>query len=78
MPYKHISTIKTQNGIEYYLMDSEVKGETYTLNIGSLENISYIMPVSKMLSYPVIVNMNNKVVSFLKEVSYEEIEGQRG
>src|SRR5699024_3649048 len=23
VPYKHISTIKTQNGIEYYLMDSE-------------------------------------------------------
>ena len=33
--------------------------------------------MSEILSYPVIVNMNNKVVSFLKEVSYEEIEGQR-
>lgn len=77
VPFKHISTIKMQNGIEYYLMDSKVKEETYTLNIGSLENISCIMPMSEILSYPVIVNMNNKVVSFLKEVSYEEIEGQR-
>lgn len=77
LPYKHISEVKTSNGIEYQLIDSKAKEETYTLKIGSLENISCIMPVSEMLSYPVIVNMNNKVVSFLKEVSYEEIEGQR-
>lgn len=77
LPYKHISEVKTSNGIEYQLIDSKAKEETYTLKIGSLENISCIMPVLEMLSYPVIVDTNKKMVSFLKGVSYEEIERQR-
>ena len=77
VPYKHISETKTSNGIEYQLIDSKAKEETYILNIGSLENISCMLPMSEMLSYPVIVDINNKMVSFLKGVSYEEIERQR-
>ena len=33
--------------------------------------------MSELLRYHVIFIMKIKVVSFLKEVSYEEIEGQR-
>ena len=39
VPFKHISKIKMQSGIEYYLMDSKEKAETYTLNIVRLKNI---------------------------------------
>ena len=78
MPYKHISESKFLNGIEYQMIDSEAKDETYTLDIGSIKNISCILPMSEMLKYPVVVDTTNKEVSFLREVDYEKIERQRG
>lgn len=77
VPYKHISEVKTLNGIEYFTIDLEAKDETYTLNIGSLKNISCILPISEILNYPVLVDSNSKKVCFLREAKYEELEGLR-
>ena len=77
-PYKHNSELKILNGIEYQTIDLDAKDETFTLNIGSLESISCIIPMSEMLKYPVVVDTNNKDVSFFREVDYEKIEAQRG
>ena len=77
VPYKHISKSKNLNGIEYQMIDLEAKEETFTLNIGSLKNISCILPVSEMLNYPILVDVNNKQISFLREVDYEKIERQQ-
>ena len=59
------------------MIDLEAKEETFTLNIGSLKNISCIIPVSEMLNYPILVDVNNKQISFLREVDYEKIERQQ-
>lgn len=77
VPYKHISEPKILNGIEYQMIDLEAKNETHTLHIGSLKNISCILPMSEILKYPVVVDTNNRGVSFLREVDYEKIERQR-
>lgn len=78
VPYRHISETKTLNGIEYQMIDLEAKDETYTLHIGNLKSISCILPMSELLKYPVVVDTNNRGVSFLREVDYETIERQRG
>ena len=77
VPYKHISEPKILNGIEYQMINLEAKDETYTLHIGSLKSISCILPMSEMLNYPVVVDTSKREVSFLSEVDYEKIEGQR-
>lgn len=77
VPYKHISGPKVSHDIEYFIIDFKAKEETYKLNIGSLKNISCILPVPEILNYPVVVDTNNKKVSFLREVGYEEFERQR-
>ena len=76
VPYKHISEPKKLNEIEYQIIDLKATEETFTLNIGSLKNISCILPVSEMLNYPIVVDVNNKQISFLREVNYEKIERQ--
>lgn len=78
VPYRHISETKTLNGIEYQMIDLEAKDETYTLHIGNLKSISCILPMSELLKYPVVVDTNNREVSFLREVDYETIERQWG
>ena len=77
VPYKHISNPIVTNGMEYQIIDSEAKKETYTMDIGGLESVSCILPVIDVLNYPVIVDTNNNSVSFLREVKYEKIGGQR-
>lgn len=77
LPYNHISDPIIINGVECQMIDLETKEETYTLDIGGLESISCIFPVLDILNYPVVVDTNHNIVSFLREVNYERLEGQR-
>ncbi len=70
-PYKNISIIKNKHGIDYQIISQNALYETHTINIGNISNISIIVPLSKILKYPVIVDMNEKKISFLNEEYYE-------
>lgn len=48
-----------QNNIEVYNIKDDVKEETYTINIGSIRDISYIVPFDLITSYPIILDIKN-------------------
>ena len=66
IPYAHVSKSGTLKNIQYLMIDKEAKDETYILNIGSIKNISCILPVSEMLKYPVIIYQKHRKVFLLR------------
>ncbi len=47
--------------------------DSLTINIGSIENISCIIPFSDFMKHPILIDINKKECSLITEVSYEDL-----
>ena len=67
-PYRSISAPLIDRGLEYFKIAPTVVDEVFSIDIGSIESISFIIPFARLIDQTIIIKANENSIRLSSEV----------